>query len=137
MLPEKHWIPMVRPSALGGLFLGASMCLSFSAAALTPLKSPEQLAKDEVLFARASRGIAAAATPCFKTPAGARRRAVTIRFFVGGAGTRVAQFQVLQPRSAPPAMRRAAIRAITACAPYTVPDELRNWGGFWATVTFR
>jgi hypothetical protein len=45
--------------------------------------------------------------------------------------------QVIEPRATPAPVRRAAYRAIKACAPYAVLDELRNWGGFWATVTFR
>jgi hypothetical protein len=105
--------------------------------ALTPLKSPEQLAQDEILFARASRGIEAAAMTCFSRQGARPSRPMTIRFFLSGAGTRVSQLQLREPGSASAAMRRAGFRAIRACTPYAVPHELRNWGGFWATVTLR
>jgi hypothetical protein len=105
--------------------------------ALTPLKSPEQLAQDEILFARASRGIEAAAMTCFSRRVVRPSRPMTIRFFLSDAGTRVSQLQLRESGSASAAMRRAAFRAIRACGPYAVPDELRNWGGFWATVTLR
>jgi hypothetical protein len=105
--------------------------------ALTPRRSPEQLAQDEILFARASLSIEAAAIKCFSAPLTHQNRPIKIRFFLAGAGKQVSQLQLLEPRPASTAMRRAAFRAISACAPYVVPSELRNWGGFWATVTFR
>jgi hypothetical protein len=103
--------------------------------ALTPLKSPEQLAQDDILYARASRSIEAAAMPCFPAPTARQRKPITIRFFLADAGKKVSQLQVLEPGTVSKVMRRAAFRAIRRCAPYAVPDELRNRGGFWATVT--
>jgi hypothetical protein len=105
--------------------------------ALTPLKSPAQLAQDEILFARASRSIETAAMKCLPARGAGLRPPMTIRFFLAGAGKQVSQLQVLEPKPAPAARQRASFRAIRACAPYAVPDELINWGGFWATVTFR
>jgi hypothetical protein len=124
-------------TVLASLALAASLGLSPPATALTPLRSPEQLAQDEILTARASRQIEAAALKCFSAPSAQQRRPVTVRFFLAGAGKQVSQLQVIEPRSTSASVRRAAFRAIKTCVPYSVPDELRNWGGFWATVTFR
>ncbi len=117
--------------------LGATMAASGPAAALTSLRSPAQLAQDETLIARASSSIAAAATSCFLAPVARGRRSVTVRFFLAGGGKQVSQLQVIGNRATPPAVRRAAFTAIRRCAPYALPEELRSWGGFWATVTFR
>jgi hypothetical protein len=122
---------------LACLALAASLNLSTPASARTPLKSPEQLAQDEILFARPSRQIEAAAMKCFSAPSARPRRPVTVRFFLAGAGKQVSQLQVIEPRATPAPVRRAAFRAIRTCAPYAVPEELRNWGGFWATVTLK
>jgi hypothetical protein len=124
-------------AALSCVVLATSLSLLPPASARTPLKSPEQLAQDEILFARASRQIEAAAMQCFSATSARPRRPVTVRFFLAGAGKQVSQMQVIEPRATPAPVRRAAYRAIKACAPYAVLDELRDWGGFWATVTFR
>jgi hypothetical protein len=124
-------------AVLAYLAFAASLSVSPPASARTPLKSPKQLAQDEFLFARASLQIQTAAMKCFSAPSAQQRRPVTVRFFLAGAGKQVSQLQVIEPRATPAPVRRAAYRAIKACAPYAVLDELRYWGGFWATVTFR
>jgi hypothetical protein len=113
------------------------ICAATSAAALTPLRSPEQLARDEAIFARASRGIEARARTCFVPPQRSDRTPVTIRFFLGNTGTEVSQLQVLQGPEPSAAMTRAAFRAVTNCAPYVLSHKLRNRGGFWVTARFR
>ena len=118
-----------------------SLNAPFAAAALTPLKSPEQLAKDEILFASASRSIEKAATTCFISPSADKRKAakmkpITIRFFLGNGGKEVSQLTVVKGGAGQSVMRQAAFLAIKRCAPYVIPKELQNWGGFWATVTF-
>jgi hypothetical protein len=114
---------------------------SFPAMALTPLRSPEQLAKDKLLFARASSVITPKVMQCFRVPRKSALRPFKVRFFLEAAGRRPAQFAILEeganPRAARSGTERAAIRAINRCAPYDVPEELRNWGGFWATVEFK
>jgi hypothetical protein len=124
-------------AALSCLAFAANLSMSPPASARTPLKSPEQLAQDGIVFARASRQIEAAAMRCFSAPSARLRRRVTVRFFLAGAGKQVSQLRAIEPRATPAPVRRAAFKAIKACAPYAVLDELRNWGGFWATVTFR
>jgi hypothetical protein len=124
-------------AALSCVVLATSLSLSPPATARTPLKSPEQLAQDEILFARASRQIEAAATKCFSASTARPRRPVTVRFFLAGSGKQVSQMQVIEPRATSAPVRRAAFRAIRTCAPYAVPENLRNWGGFWATVTLK
>jgi hypothetical protein len=124
-------------AALLCLAFAASLSLSPPATARTPLRSPEKLAQDEILFARASVKIEAAAMKCFSAPSARPRRPVTVRFFLAGVGKQVSQLQAIEPRSTSAPVRRAAYRAIKACVPYAVLDQLRNWGGFWATVTFR
>ncbi len=121
---------LVLAASIGSAGLGP-------ASALTPLKSPEQRAQDEILFTRASRSIKAKAMTCFSAPASGQRKPMTVRFFLASAGKKVSQLQMLEPGSAKAAMRRASFRAIRTCAPYAVPAELSTWGGFWATVTFR
>ena len=111
-----------------------------SAQALTPLRSPEQVARDEVLFASASRMVASKVSRCFlETPGGPHRR-FTVRFFLSGDGARIAQSAIIEgeagTRPARSARERSAIKAISTCAPYTVPEELRTWGGFWVTIGF-
>ncbi len=63
-----------------------------------------------------------------------------VRFSLSEAGKRPSQFAVVDEggiaRPAKSAREHAAIRAIETCAPYTVPDELRRWGGFWVTIAF-
>lgn len=113
------------------------LSLPTSASALTPLKSPEQLARDEILFAQASRSIGQSLKRCFLAPSARQRGPMTVRFFVADSGRKVSQLTVIQSPPRSTVMQRAALRAITRCAPYVVPDELRNWGGFWATVVFR
>lgn len=119
------------------LTLTSIATMPFSAAALTPLKSPEQRAQDDILFARASQSIEQAAMRCFIAPSARLRKPVTIRFFLAGAGKQVSQLKAIESPPQSGAMQRAALRAIKNCAPYGVPEELRNWGGFWATVRFR
>ena len=119
------------------LIIAVSAIMPFSASALTPLKSPQQLAQDEILFEQASRSIGQAAMRCFAAPSEAQRSPVTIRFFVADAGKKVSQLTIIQSQPRLTAMQRAAFRAIKRCAPYVVPDELRSWGGFWAKITFR
>jgi hypothetical protein len=124
----------MQRSSIASIF---GICAATSAAALTPLRSPEQLARDEALFARASRGIEARARTCFAPPRRADRTPVTIRFFLGNAGTEVSQLQVLRGPEPSAAMTRAAFRAVTSCAPYGLSPELRDRGGFWVTARFR
>jgi len=120
--------------------LGLVMLAAPSVGARTPLRSPEQLARDEVLFAHASQMIASQAMRCFKPPQGRNAKPFKVRFFVSRAGKRSAQFSVLDAsdvaRPARSARERAAVGAIKACAPYSMPEELRAWGGFWVTVAF-
>jgi hypothetical protein len=134
----------MRPGSvpLKAMLLGClAAIMSLSALALTPLRSPEQLAKDEILFARASTTITPKVMQCFRMPPKSMLRPFKVRFFLAAAGQRATQFEILKegakPRAARSRTERAAIRAITACAPYEVPDELRNWGGFWTTIDFR
>ncbi len=114
---------------------------SSPAISLTPLRSPEQLAKDELLLAQASRVITPKVMQCFRMPPRSVLRPFKVRFFLAAVGQRATQFEILKegasPRTARSRTERAAIRAIRTCTPYEVPEELRNWGGFWATVEFR
>jgi hypothetical protein len=119
------------------LLLAAGLATSPPASALTPLRSPEQLAQDKILFARASENLKPQVMRCFAAPTGAKRRPVTIRFFLAGAGKQVSQLEAFDRQAGSRTMERAAIRAIKICAPYVVLEELRNWGGFWATITFK
>jgi hypothetical protein len=143
-LSQRHMEMFMRLGlvTLKAMLLGCLMViLSSPAMALTPLRSPEQLAKDEVLFAQASSAITPKAMQCFRMPPRSVLRPFKVRFFLAAAGQRPAQFEILKEEAKPGAARsrpeRAAIRAITTCAPYEVPEELRNWGGFWAAVAFR
>jgi hypothetical protein len=113
------------------------ICATTSAVALTPLRSPDQVARDKVLFARASRVVEAQAKTCFAAPRKADRRPITIRFFLSNAGKEVSKLAVLEGPEPSAAMTRAAFSAVTTCAPYVLPDELRNRGGFWVTAKFR
>jgi hypothetical protein len=126
---------------LAGLVYTVSLSTSFPTLALTPLRSPEQMARDKVLFAHASNAITPIVMKCFRMPAKSVQGPFKVRFFLAAAGQRVAQFEILKegasPRTARSRTERAAIRAIKTCAPYEVPGELRNWGGFWATVEFK
>jgi hypothetical protein len=77
---------------------------------------------------------------CFKAPRNRNAQPFKLRFFLSDAGRRPSQFAVIDvnavARLAKSASERAAIRAIRTCAPYTMPEELRTWGGFWVTVAF-
>jgi hypothetical protein len=135
-MQKRTSIMLKQTASFAALFIAVSLGISglATAWARTPLKSPEQLAQDEILFARASRSIQTAAMKCYLAPPIRQQKPMTIRFFLARNGKQVSQLQVLKASPAASAMRRAAFRAIRNCAPYTVPDELRNWGGFWATV---
>lgn len=126
--------------ALSICVLGALTLLVSSANALTPLRSPEQIARDEVLFASASRMIASKVSRCFLEMPGGPHRPFKVRFFLSGGGERIAQSAIIEgeasTRPARSARERSAIKAINACAPYSVPEELRTWGGFWVTIAF-
>jgi hypothetical protein len=141
-------IPVIRSltksrlrRALSGCMLGVVMALAPPASALTPLKSPEQMSRDEALIARASLAITPQVMRCFTSPKSGNQRAFTVQFFLGQSGQRPSQLKIIGigPGSYPARTprERAAIRAIRTCAPYTIPAELRSWGGFWATVDFR
>jgi hypothetical protein len=131
---------MLKQSAIVAILV-AILTVGFSeltpASALTPLRSAEQLALDEILFARASRGIEVAAMRCFSAPPTRQKKPIKIRFFLAGLGKQLSQLRVLEPRPASTAMRRAAFRAIRTCVPYSIPDELTSRGGFWVTITFK
>jgi hypothetical protein len=103
-------------AVLSYVAFAANLSISPPASARTPLKSLEQLAQDEILFARASRQIEAAAMKCFSAPSARPRRPVTVRFFLAGAGKQISQLQVIEPRATPAPVRRAAFRAIRTCA---------------------
>jgi hypothetical protein len=112
-------------------------CALSPALALTPLRSPEQRQRDAVLQAEASQSIKRDLTRCFNVQPTRAPQKITMRFFLSEGGKRVSQLQVVKPARIPPKrLRRAAIRAIERCAPYEVPGELRNWGGFWVTINF-
>ncbi len=120
--------------------LGLVVLAAPPASARTPLRSPEQLARDGEQFAHASNLIAPQATRCFKPPQGRNAKPFKLRFFLSQAGRRAAQFAIVDAsgiaRPARSARERAAVRAIRACAPYTVPEELRARGGIWVTIPF-
>jgi hypothetical protein len=125
---------------LSGFMLSFCM-MPAPAIALTPLKSAEQMSRDEALIATASRAITPQVMPCFNRPKSGSRRAFTVQFFLGQSGQRPSQFKIIGigPGAYPArsAHERAAVGAIQSCAPYTIPAELQNWGGFWATVDFK
>ncbi len=120
--------------------LGLVVLAAPPAGARTPLRSPEQLARDDGQFAHASHVVAPQAARCFKPPQGRNAKPFKLRFFLSQAGRTAAQFAVVDARGiarpARSAREHAAIRAIRACAPYTVPEELRAWGGIWVTIPF-
>lgn len=128
-------------SVLSGLILCVVMGFVLPAYALTPLKSPEQMSRDEALVAWASLAITPQVMKCFNPPKSGSLRAFTVQFFLGQSGQRPSQFKIIGigPGAYPArsAQERAAIRAIKRCAPYTIPAELRSRGGFWATVDFK
>jgi hypothetical protein len=119
------------------LLSSASLC---PAGALTPLRSPEQLAADEVLFSDAAKLIAPKVKLCFTTYTAAVLPPFNVRFFLGAAGKRPQQFEIIegyQPaRQVRSSLEREAVDAILRCAPYLIPRELQNWAGFWVTISF-
>jgi hypothetical protein len=127
-------------NVLSSCMLGIVMGLAQPASALSPPKSPEQMSRDEMLIERASLAITPRVMRCFNPPKSGSQRAFTVQFFLGRSGHRPAQFKIIGigPGAYPArsGRERAAIRAIKTCAPYTIPAELRSWGGFWATVDF-
>jgi hypothetical protein len=139
MATKSRILSSIQSVLIGGL-LGLAVLLAPPAGARTPLRSAEQLAQDEVLFAQASRDIAPQAMRCFKPPQNRNAKPFKMRFFLSDIGRTPSQFAVIGAkavaRPARSARERAAIRAIKTCAPYIVPEELRNWGGFWVTITF-
>jgi hypothetical protein len=120
--------------------LGLALIYAAPASARTPLRSPEQVARDKVLVARATQIITSRLSRCFLDVTHGQRRSFNVRFFLSDAGQRVTQLSIVEAgtgsRSAISAREHSAIKAIKTCAPYTLPEELRTWGGFWVTVTF-
>ena len=111
--------------------------ISTHSVALTPLRSPEQQAEFDRQLANASQSIAPKVMRCLAPPTASRRVPITVRFMLSVAGRQVSQFVVLQRHAGSRAMERAAIHAIRTCAPYLVPEDLRDLGGFWVTIQFR
>jgi hypothetical protein len=126
--------------ALTCCMLGLSLISAPPASALTPLRSPEQLARDKMLIARATHIITSKVSRCFLEATDGQRRSFDVRFFLSDGGQGVTELSIVEAgtgsRPAKSARERSAIKAIKACAPYTVPEELRTWGGFWVTVPF-
>jgi hypothetical protein len=93
-----------------------------------------------VLVARATQNITSKVSRCFLVVPGGQHRSFYVRFFLSDGGQRVTQLSIVDAdtgsRPARSARERSAIKAITACAPYTLPEELRRWGGFWVTIAF-
>jgi hypothetical protein len=120
--------------------LGLAVLSAVPASALTPLRSPEQLARDKVLVERATQIIASQVSRCLLEVPDGQRRSFDVRFFLSDGGQRVTQLSIVDAdagsRPAISARERSAIKAIKACAPYTLPEELRTWGGFWVTAAF-
>jgi hypothetical protein len=137
----------IKSRVLSSLYRVVVCCaFSFStlfdppAVALTPLRSPEQRARDKALEAQASQIIKSEVRRCFLELPGSPRKPFNVRFFLSDNGQRVTQLMILDastgarpPRSA---RERSALKAVQVCAPYTIPAELRTWGGLWVTIAF-
>lgn len=109
-----------------------------AAYAVTPLRSAEQLAADNVLYEAAAKLIAPKVMECFKSPAVGDWQPFGVRFFLADAGKKPQQFEIVESdqtaRIANSTIELAAVEAVANCAPYKIPAELRGWGGFWVTV---
>jgi hypothetical protein len=122
-----------------GLLFLAVFCAG-PASALTPRRSSEQRARDEILVARAIQNITSKVSQCILEASDGQRGSFDVRFFLSDVGKRVTQLRIVDTdngsRPARSDRERSAIKAVKTCAPYTVPAELRTWGGFWVTITF-
>jgi hypothetical protein len=113
---------------------------SLPATPRAPPRSPEEHARDGALFKRASFAMTPRVMQCFRRPAGRAFKPFRVSFFLYGKDRRPTLLRIVEEGTIGRAPRsraeHAAIRAITQCAPYKVPRELRNWG-FPGQVEFR
>jgi hypothetical protein len=107
------------------------------AMALTPPRSPDQMAEDAKSMRRAAALIEAQVARCLVRPEKSAGAKATLRFYLQIDGTLRAPPQLLEQPATPAqlALADAASRAIEQCAPFDVPEEFRGSPYLWTTQT--
>ena len=121
--------------AIGSSLMAIAMIVP--AMALTPPRSPDQVAEDDKSRLRATALIEAQVARCFVRPEKSAGAKATLRFYLQIDGTLRAPPQLLEQSAtqAQLALANAASRAIERCAPFKVPEELRGSPYLWTTQT--